>query len=150
MKKILVPIDGSKASQKAAEKAVSVAKLLNSELTFVTVVDLPSEDKYSYFGMSVENAFNANRKEMMKKLIHEETRMLDIIVRNLDYGDLLINKKVLTGKACEEILKLAANENFDLIVMGRRGFSTLERVFIGSVTQKVISAAPCPVMVINE
>ena len=149
MKKILIPIDGSKASQLAAEKAVSVGKLLNAELTFITVTNLPSEDKYSYFGMTVENAFVSHRKEMLKKLIQEETKMLDIIVRNLEYGELHITKKVLIGKAAEEILKLATDEKYDLIVMGRRGFSTFERFFIGSITQKVIASAPCPVMVIN-
>lgn len=149
MKKILIPVDGSKASQLAAEKAVSVGKLLNAELTFITVVNLPSEDKYSYFGMTVENAFVSNRKEMLKKLMQEESKMLEIIVRNLDYGDLHISKKVLIGKAAEEIVKLALNENYDLIVIGRRGFSNFERFFIGSITQKVIAAAPCPVMVIN-
>lgn len=150
MKKILIPIDGSKASQKAAEKAISVGKLLNAELTFITVVNLPSEDKYSYFGMSIENAFETNRNEMLKKLVQQETRMLDIIVRNLNYDDLHIIRKVIVGKAAEEILKLAEDENFDLIVMGRRGFSNFERFFVGSVTQKIISASPCPVMVVNE
>lgn len=149
MKKILIPIDGSKASQIAAEKAVSFGKLLNSELTFVTVVNLPSEDKYSYFGMNVENAFVANRKEMLQKLIHEETRMLDIIVRGLDCGELHTIKKIIIGKPAEEIVKLATEEKFDLIIMGRRGFSNIERFFMGSVTQKVTSAAPCPVMVVN-
>lgn len=149
MKKILIPIDGSKASQQAAEKAVQVGKLLNAELTFITVVNLPSEDKYSYFGMTVENAFIANRKEMLKKLLQEESKMLDIIVRNLEYGDLHIIKKVLTGKAADEIIKLATEEKYDMIVMGRRGFSNFERFFIGSITQKVIASSPCPVMVIN-
>lgn len=150
MKKILVPVDGSKASQKAAEKAVSIGKLLNAEMTFVTVVNLPSEDKYSYFGMNVETAFDANRKEMMKKLIHEETKMLDIIIRNIDYENLQINKKIITGEPAVEIVKLASEEGFDLIVMGKRGFSKFERFFVGSVTQKVISSSPCPVMVVNE
>ncbi len=150
MKKILVPVDGSKASQKAAEKAVSIGKLLNAEMTFVTVVNLPSEDKYSYFGMNVETAFDANRKEMMKKLIHEETKMLDIIIRNIDYENLQINKKIITGEPAAEIVKLASEEGFDLIVMGKRGFSKFERFFVGSVTQKVISSSPCPVMVVNE
>lgn len=149
MKKILIPVDGSKASQLSAEKAAAVGKLLNAELTFVTVVNLPSEDKYSYFGMTVETAFVANRKEMMKKLMNEEAKMLDIIVRNIDVGDLQVAKKVLVGKAAEEIVKIAAEEKFDLIVMGRRGFSSFERFFIGSITQKVIAASPCPVMVIN-
>lgn len=149
MKRILVPIDGSAASQKAAEKAVSIGKLINAELTFLTVINLPTEDKYSYFGMSVENAFIANRKTMLKQLIHEETRMLNILVRNLECPDLKVNQKVIVGKVAEEIVKLAAEENFDFIVIGRRGFSTIERFFVGSVTQKVIAAAPCPIMVIN-
>ncbi len=149
MKKILIPVDGSLASQKAAKKAVEIGQLINAELTFITVVNLPTEDKYSYFGMSVEQAFIANRKEMLKKLIQEESKMLDILVRNLDYENLVTVKKVVVGKAADEILKIATDEKFDLIVMGRRGFSNFERFFIGSITQKVISAAPCPVMVIN-
>lgn len=149
MKKILIPIDGSEASKKAAEKAVSVGKLLDAELTFITVVNLPTEDKYSYFGMTVENAFIANRKNMLKQLIVEEGRMLDILVRNIDTENLRINKKVIVGVPAEEIVKLAAEEKFDFIVIGRRGFSKVERFFVGSVTQKVISASPCPVMVVN-
>jgi len=126
MKQILVPVDGSAASQKAAEKAVSLAKLLNAELTFLTVVNLPTEDKYSYFGMTVENAFIANRKNMLKQLIHEETRMLSILVRNLDCGDLKVKQTVVVGVPAEQIIKVA-----------------------GSVTQKVIAASPCPIMIIN-
>lgn len=149
MKKILIPVDGSFASEKAAKKAVEMGKLINAELTFITVVNTPTEDKYSYFGMTVEQAFIAHRKEMLKKLIQEETKMLDILVRNLNYDNLVVAKKVVVGKAADEILKIAEEENFDLIVMGRRGFSNFERFFIGSITQKVISQAPCPVMVIN-
>ncbi|WP_312833420.1 universal stress protein [Sedimentibacter saalensis] len=149
MKKILIPIDGSEASKKAAEKAVSVGKLLDVELTFITVVNLPTEDKYSYFGMTVENAFIANRKNMLKQLIVEEGRMLDILVRNIDTENLRINKKVIVGVPAEEIVKLAAEEKYDFIVIGRRGFSKVERFFVGSVTQKVISSSPCPVMVVN-
>lgn len=149
MKKILIPVDGSQASKKAAEKAVSIGKLIDAELTFITVANLPTEDKYSYFGMTVENAFIANRKNMLKQLIIEEGRMLDILVRNLDTENLKINKKVIVGVPAEEIIKLAAEENYDFIVIGRRGFSKVERFFVGSVTQKVISTSPCPVMVVN-
>ncbi|WP_313342278.1 universal stress protein [Sedimentibacter sp.] len=149
MKKILIPVDGSIASEKAAIKAVEIGKLINAELTFVTVVSLPTEDKYSYFGMNVEHAFITNCEEMLKNLIREETKMLDILVRNLDSGDLMTEKRVVVGKAADEILKIATDEKFDLIVMGRRGLSNVERIFIGSITQKVISQAPCPVMVVN-
>lgn len=150
MKKILVPIDGSKASQKAAEKAVSIARSFGSEVTFITVVHLPSEDKYAMFGINVQTAYQANRKVMLKELISQESKMLDIIVRNTDCKDVTLNKKVLVGIPYEEIIKEASEGNFDLIVMGRRGFSDIERFFIGSVTQRVIAGASCPVLVINE
>jgi len=149
MRKILIPVDGSPTSIKAAEKAAALGKLINGELILVTVVNIPSEEKYAYFGMNVEQQFIANRKEMLNKLIQEETKMLKIVARNLDTGDLKVTQKVLTGKTEEEIIKIAEDEKVDYIFMGRRGFSPIERFFIGSITQKVLSAAPCPVIVVN-
>jgi nucleotide-binding universal stress UspA family protein len=149
MKKILIPVDGSPTSVKAAEKAAALGKLINGELLFITVVNMPSEEKYAYFGMNVEQQFTANRKEMLAKLIQEETKMLKIIVRNLDTGDLKVTQKVLVGRTAAEIIRIAEEEKIDYIFMGRRGFSPVERFFVGSITQKVISAAPCPVIVVN-
>lgn len=150
MKKILVPIDGSKASRKAAEQAISIAKQFGSEIKLVTVVNLPSEEKYAFFGVNVQNAFYSNRKAMLKELIDQENKMLNSIIDTLDYADIKLDKIVLEGVAYEQILKLSKEENYDLIVMGRRGFSHIERFFIGSVTQRVISDAHCPVLVVNE
>ena len=149
MRRILIPIDGSPASIKAAEKAVELSKLINGELIFITVVNMPSEDKYAFFGMNVEQQFTINRKEMIDKLVQEETKMLSIVVRNLDIGDCKVSQKVIVGKPADEIIKLAEEEKADYIFMGRRGFSPVERFFIGSVTQKVISTSPCPVIVVN-
>jgi len=150
MKKILVPIDGSKASQKAAEKAISLAKESGFEVKFITVVNLPSEDKYAFFGVNVQTAFNSNRKAMLKELIDQEVRMLTKIIGHLECSDIKVEKVVVVGVPYEEIIKVAKEENFDLIVMGRRGFSNIERFFIGSVTQRVIAGSSCPVLVVNE
>jgi len=150
MKKILVPIDGSKASRKAAEEAIYMANQCGGEVKLVTVVNLPSEEKYAFFGVNVQNAFSANRKAMLSALINQENKMLNSIISTLDYKDIKLEKVVLEGIAYEQILKLCKEENFDLIVMGRRGFSHIERFFIGSVTQRVISDSHCPVLVINE
>ena len=150
MKKILIPVDGSPTSVKAAEKAAVLGKLIGGELIFISVINMPSEEKYAYFGMKVEKQFTSNRKEMLAKLIQEETKMLKIVVRNLDTGDLKVTQKVLVGRTAAEIIKIAEEEKIDYIFMGRRGFSPVVRFFVGSVTQKVISAAPCPVVVVNE
>lgn len=149
MKKILIPIDGSPLSVKVGESAAELGKLLGAELIFITVINMPSEEKYAHLGMTIGNQFSANRKEMLKKLKQQETKMLNIIVRNLDTGDLRVSKKLLVGRSAAEIIKFAEEENVDYIFMGRRGFSPVQRFFVGSVTQKVISAAPCPVIVIN-
>ncbi len=151
MKKILVPVDGSKTSQKAAEHAVLLAKHFDSEINFITVVKKPNDDKYSIFGLNVENAFKINQKEMLKQLIFQETKMLNIIIRNIDCEGLKVNKEILSGKSVyEEIIKTAKEGNYDLIVMGKRGLSAMDRFFIGSVTQRVLAESPCPVLIIND
>ena len=149
MKKLLIPIDGSPVSIKAAEKAIALGRLLESELTFVSVVNMPSEDKYASYGMNIEQQFSANRKEMIKKLIQEETKMLKIIVRNLDIDNIKVVQKVIVGRPAAEIIKLAEEEHFDYIFIGRGGSSAIDRLFVGSVAQKVIAASPCPVVVVN-
>ncbi|MDF2677185.1 MAG: uspA [Bacillota bacterium] len=151
MKKILVPVDGSKTSLKAAESAIILAKQFNSEINFITVVKKPNSDKYSIFGLNVENAFKTNQKEMLKHLIDQETKMLNMIVRNIDSEGLKVNKEIVTGKSVyEEIVKTAKDGNYDLIVMGKRGLSAMDRFFIGSVTQRVLAESPCPVLIIND
>lgn len=103
MKKILVPIDGSPLSVKVGESAVKLGKLIGAELIFITVINMPSEDKYAYFGMTEENQFSINRKEMLSKLMKQEAKMLNIIVRNLDTGDLKVSQKILVGDRYESV-----------------------------------------------
>jgi len=56
---------------------------------------------------------------------------------------------VLVGSPAEKILELAQQENIDLIIMGAHGRKGLERVFFGSVADKVVTGAPCPVLTIH-
>ena len=134
MNKILVPIDGSKTSVKAAKYAVSLARDYQSEVKFITIVSIHSEESYAFFGVNVENAFHANRKEMLKNLVESETKMLDIAVKSLECEDLKYSKEVVIGLSpYEGIIQVAKDGNFSLIVMGRRGFSKAERLFLGSV-----------------
>lgn len=150
MEKILVPIDGSKTSIKAANYAVSLAREYKSEVKFITIASIPQEDSYAIFGVNVENAFHANSKEILKNLVERETKMLNSAVRSLECDDLAHSKEVIVALSpYEGIIEAAKEGNFSLIVMGRRGFSKAERLFLGSVTQRVLSDAPCPVLVIN-
>ena len=66
MKKILIPIDGSPLSVKIGEKAVELGKLIDAELIFITVINMPSEDKYAYFGMTVCLLYTSLYRQAMK------------------------------------------------------------------------------------
>jgi nucleotide-binding universal stress UspA family protein len=60
-----------------------------------------------------------------------------------------LETRVLMGKPAEKILELVKNEQIDLIVMGAHGRKGLERVFFGSVADRVVTEAPCPVVTIR-
>ena len=55
--------------------------------------------------------------------------------------------RILVGDPPEEIIRLARAEQANLIITGRRGLSTVRRVMFGSVSSKILSDAPCPVLV---
>lgn len=146
MNKILVPIDGSDVSLKAAANAVEVAKNTGGELTFITVALNPIPSKiYEY-----EPYWDPELNEMLEIIKKIENKTLDDVIEKLELADLKFEKKFCFGEAYIEILREAREGNYDLIVMGRRGYSKIKRFFIGSVTQRVISDSPCPVLVINE
>ena len=147
MKKILVPVDGSLASEKAAIKAVKIAKDYHSEITYLSVADV--RGKFAYMGDGVVT-LPINHAQISSQLVENQIKMLDAFAALVDRNGVKVEKKVLAGVPYEEIIKFADENNVDLIVMSRRGFSKIKRFFVGSVTQRVISDAPCPVLVLNE
>ena len=89
-------------------------------------------------------------KEMKEKMIETGNKFLESFLVNIDCTGVGVQKIVGTGQPYEEILSAAEDGAFDLIVIGRRGFTKVKRFFVGSVTQRVISDAPCPVFIVLE
>jgi nucleotide-binding universal stress UspA family protein len=147
MKKILVPVDGSPTSEKAARIAVGIAKQFHSEILFITVVDTRGIYTYDVGGVIM---LPVDNPQLTAGLIEVSSKMLDYFTYVVDCSGIDVKKKVLTGETSDIILRYADEENCDLIVMGRRGFSKIKRFFTGSVTQKVVPEASCPVLIIND
>lgn len=157
--KILVPVDGSSASVNAVKKAIEIAKKYGFSIKLISVVDVSAMPKYrrndKLWGQ-VDGSIighGARMPEMDEVLIgfkENAAKILDAVEADLDFQGVKVEKRVLVGAPYEEILETARNEKFDLIVMGNRGFSKIKRFFVGSVAQKVISEAPCPVLVIHS
>lgn len=147
MKKILVPVDGSPVSKRAAEKAIELSNKYGSKLTFIHVVDTRGIYTYDIGGI-VSVPFNYPK--ITEELIEVKTKFLDAFVSSMGLDDKNIEKVVLHGEPSDKIIEYTYDGKYDLIVMGRRGFSKVKRFFVGSVTQRVISDAPCPVLIVND
>ncbi|WMJ78890.1 MULTISPECIES: universal stress protein [unclassified Sedimentibacter] len=157
MKKILVPVDGSNASISAVKKAIELGRQYNSEIKLLSVVKASEHRgtaKNENLWSAVDGSAIVNSAELEDKLeskyIENSETLLKQIVTKLDFRGTKVETEVLTGDPFEKIIETAQKGYYDLIVMGNRGFSKIKRFFVGSVTQKVISESPCPVLVIRS
>lgn len=157
--KLLVPVDGSIASLDAAKKSMEIAKNYGFTIKMITVVDYDNIARHrrnEKLWRQVDGSLITGRTrtvdddELTGELRENAMNLLDSLTEELDFGDIKIEKEVLFGEPYLMILEAADKEKVDLIVMGNRGFSKIKRFFVGSVAQRVISEAPCPVLVIHS
>ncbi len=140
---ILVAIDGSDLSRKAADYAISLAKDQNAKVSAVSVVKFHQSD-----------AFRGS-KETLQKFIRKQADIaqdwLDSVRRNADKNGVRFESKVIrtTSSVPEEIIKHARDKRSDLIIMGTRGRTGFKKMLLGSVASAVVTHAGCPVMVIR-
>jgi nucleotide-binding universal stress UspA family protein len=135
-KKILVATDGSRYSGLATDKAIDFAKSYGGSLTAVSVVDVPSE-------------FYAEAPGAVDKLIANAKGFVAAVSKKAEANDIAASTFVGEGEAFEIIRRLAQKEKIDVIIMGSHGRTGLKRLLMGSVTEKVIGHAPCPVLVVK-
>jgi nucleotide-binding universal stress UspA family protein len=140
--KVLVPIDFSDYSKSALAYAAEIASSYNAQIQLFHVIEETTHPAYSLSGKStkvdlvpgIEDDCRKKLKQMIQEtgISNEET-------------EIIINR----GQAALEIIKFA-NENLsDLIVIATHGLTGIERLLLGSVTEKVVRMAPCPVFTIK-
>ncbi len=140
VKKILAPTDYSELSRAGLRRAFETAHEAGAELIVLHVIDMSSDwfGKHENFG-PVRNLL-AEQKEFLDKYLREK------------FGDFMnlveIRQKVELGAAHVNISELAKCEAVDLVIMSTHGRTGLDHILLGSVTEKVIAHAPCPVLAI--
>lgn len=135
-KKILIATDGSRYSSFATDRAIDFAKSYGGSLTAVSIVDVPSE-------------FYAEAPAAVDKLIESAKGFVAAAKEKAEANDVMASGFVGEGEAFEIITKLAQKEGIDVIIMGSHGKTGLKRLLMGSVAEKVIGHAPCPVLVVK-
>lgn len=134
---ILVPLDGSKYSEKALLHACDVAKNYHSRLILLHVVEktfpINFLDRKEYLGIL--------RKFGNKVLIKAKETTTK---KGLDSK--IIMKE---GNITNEIIKTAKKEQCNLIIVGSKGLGAAARFFLGSVSNKLANDSPCPILIIK-
>ncbi len=143
--KILVPTDGSKNAQKAVEVAVNFVKNYGTPKTEVNVV-------YVFTGTGHSAAAPSGRldPDQFEEYLKKETETFtQKAVQTFEEAGIEVNTISLGGDPGAEIVEFAEKEKFDMIIMGTRGKTGFSAWVPGSVAQKVVSRAPCPVMLVR-
>ena len=139
-KKILVPLDGSEASRRAMDEAIYLAGLSGAALTFLYVVDLNKELPTPQRIWEESHSLAEWEKAGAEKLANFVVGLDD----SISHDDI-----VAVGSPGKTIHRIAKENACDLILMGSRGLNALENIVLGSVSQYVLTHAPCPVMVVR-
>jgi len=143
-KKILVAYDHSSMSKKGAEEAKSLA-LMNvvQEVHFVSVMKLKS--------ISLQKLRNPQGDGTVVE--GDFSREMNKLVENFDGDEIQAFSEVLAAGANENegavICQYAEEKDIDLIIIGSRGLTNMQRIILGSVSNYVVQNAKCPVLVIK-
>jgi nucleotide-binding universal stress UspA family protein len=136
-RKLLVGYDGSPQSDKAVDIAFSLAGCLDATV-LVFAVARPPEPSISVELEAVLDDAKEHFEEGFKKIL-EKARSLDLEVK----------MDMAVGHPAEQIIHRAETDGVDLIILGRRGRSMISRMMLGSVSERALRYAHCPVMVVH-
>ena len=146
--KIVVGVDGSEESMKAAEYAISIAKLYNAELNAITV--LTSDIGYIYSSPGVESP-PLTVKEIILLAGDEAKKWFDEIKEKANKKGIQLKTESIVAKKSllNTILEYVEEHNINLVVVGTRGRSGIKKMLLGSIASGLVTYSPCPVLVIK-
>jgi nucleotide-binding universal stress UspA family protein len=146
--KIVVPIDGSQNSTEAADYAIKMAERYGSEVDVVHVINLDQT-------LQLLGIYRLSYPDPIKKKIEdaraEAENWFTEIIKTAEQRKVRVKTKVIDSpmSVVSALVNYADQERADLIVIGTRGRSGINRMLLGSVASGVVTYAPCPVVVVK-
>ena len=140
--KILVPVDFTAHSAEAVQRAVDLAQHYSASLALIYVyepLDYALPEGYAMYTPEQAGQLMEEFRERLNKMVNE--------VRALGISS--VESHVLNGSAAIEICDFAKQHRFDLIVMGTHGRKGLSHLLMGSVAERVLRTAHCPVLTVK-
>ena len=139
LKKILVPLDGSKNSIRGLEHAISLAKLADASIVGTHVSYVPG------------NLANPRQGFINQELVKEAKDYLDTAKKQCDESNIEFTSEIIPGIPSTGIVNFAhdVKNKINLIVMGTRGLSSAKETFLGSVSNHVVHKSNIPVLLVK-
>ena len=138
-KRILIATDGSKCTEDAITIGMGLAKLMNATVTALNAVDGP---------VLLSGSAETEMAELYTILEKEGNAAVMHIKELGDAAGVNVEIKVVSGSPAKVILD--ESEGYDLVVMGTLGRTGMAKILMGSVAEKVVKLAKCPVMVVRN
>ncbi len=143
MDKILLTTDFSEQSKAAVPFAIDIAKRYGAELHIIHVFDEAALDPlYLTYGGVAEEYF--------KKVQEGFDSEVDKFLSDYDTGEITLVPVLANGNPFVEIVRYAKNNGVDMIVIGTHGHTGLSHMLLGSIAEKVIRKAHCPVLSVRH
>lgn len=137
IKNILVAFDGSEAATRALEMALDLAQKYAAKVSILSVAQFP------------EPAADVETEAILESMTNHLSKDFERIQARAREAGVTLTTDVVAGHPAEQIVHRAAGERSDLIVMGHRGLSRMKEWLLGSVSKRVLSYAPCSVLIVR-
>lgn len=146
-RKILLPTDGSENAEKAGNHALWIASKSGAEILILNIFELYSP-RVAALPISAVPGSNADMYQPLKEEAEKTVEDFKLRLMNQNATGVVINILVREGRPHDEILKTIHENDIDLTIMGASGRHGLDRITLGSVTERVVRESKSPVMVI--
>ena len=138
LRTILVPIDFSANSLRGLDQALAMARQFSANIEVVHVVPDTVPAELSHIGIVL----------LEKRMAAEAQKKLEQIARK--HPDFALTTHVLRGSVAFSIVRLAATRKVDLIIAATHGYTGLKHTLLGSVAERIVRHAPCPVLTVHQ
>jgi nucleotide-binding universal stress UspA family protein len=143
--RFLVPVDFSEDANQAVKYAIDLASKLGARMTLLHVIQPPPWGGVD-MDVTLPYAYSLFIQNLEAEVAHRMQACLERITADGLEGEVA----VVRGVPFREILDTAKMQQVDLIIMGTHGRTGLQHVLMGSVAEKVVRLAPCPVLVVRQ
>jgi len=135
---ILVAFDGSDSALRALAHALDLGRLANAPVAIVAIAEIPN---YADSRLEVNGELD-NERHHMHKLVKD-------VLKRVKTEGVTISTEVRIGHPSNVIRKMVADGNYDLIVLGDKGHSTLVSMFLGTTAYNISRKVPCSVLLVK-